>query len=187
MLALGVDPDTHYPSIVVVCLDTRDVAGFWQGSVPRAAAGEQAMLEAIRQMMAEGFPSLSGIDDPTVCVVEGQQVYPRTPLGASGINGLLRLSAVGGSALAMCARCWPDSALYWPLPAQWTGGAPKQRHQQRTYRALSSAGQRAIGEPTGRGSHLIDAAGLALWAGSASRRRRDRRSDILQRARKRRR
>lgn len=142
------------------------------------------MLEAIRQMMAEGFPSLDSLS-VAVCVIEGQQVYPQTKLGVKGLNGLLRLSAVGGAALAMCARCWPQAYLYWPLPEQWTGGAPKEAHQRRTFRGLSESAQAALGGPKGTGSHLIDAAGLALWAGSRSRERRDRRTSVMERARQR--
>lgn len=153
MLTIGVDPDTHYMSMVVLhdgCVKRTIVT-----NTPKELTNVLAVARTLREFYA-ALADLLPMPVDRICV-EGQQVYGQKNVDP---GDLVRLAHMAGGAASLLLAMNPTAELLMPLPQEWKGSAPKAIHQQRVL-ALYPHLQWST---SGKGSHLIDALGLAHWA-----------------------
>jgi hypothetical protein len=65
---------------------------------------------------------------------------------------------------AMMARKYDKSRVLCPIPSDWKGSVPKSIHHKRILARLRVSEEALAHIPKGQQQHVIDAAGLALWA-----------------------
>jgi len=64
----------------------------------------------------------------------------------------------------MMARKYDKSRVLCPIPSDWKGSVPKSIHHKRILARLRVSEEALAHIPKGQQQHVIDAAGLALWA-----------------------
>lgn len=143
--------------------------GHWQARVDRSLAGDLAIIATAGQVERELSPLLRlwqlrhGPAD--MVVIEHMAVYPDTDLGASGLNGLLRVQTTGGIALGALLSAFPSARYAIPTPHEWKGNVPKSAHHKQILARLTDECVAALDSvATGSRGHVLDAVGMALWA-----------------------
>ena len=149
MITIGIDPDTHHTSLVI--LDGTRVKWAHVLTVPRKLTGKAAVYATIQAAMR--LPDTLPDVKVDMIVVEAMQVYGDAPEKA---NSLLPLSTIGGAVMAILSNKYPNAGICLPKPPEWKGQVPKKIHHKRILKALENA--EAL-----TSSHLIDAGGLAQW------------------------
>lgn len=188
MLTLGSDPDTHHPAIAVV--QDGSLVWYWQGDVPKALKGDDAVAESLRQL--HGLSAGQRHFDLDVIAVEQMQVYPGNgeqgadTIGKKGIDGLMRVASVGGGILSWALPRWPDARYAMPTAEVWKGQRSKAADHRQSLRKLqdNETKDRLLALPKTRRSHVLDAVGIALWAQSYSFQKREAKKDLMARAKK---
>lgn len=154
MITIGIDPDTHYTSLVI--LDDCKVVWSYVIDVPKTLSGKASLYATLN-----GIPGMV-TETPDVAVdriaIEGMQVYKDAPEKA---NSLIPLAFIGGGIAYALQKRWPDAALVVPKPAEWKGQIPKKIHHKRILARLNAPLSSVVAKK--HLSHVTDAAGLALW------------------------
>ncbi len=157
MLALGADPDLHQAAHVI--LDEHDrIYAYSSTTVPKRFTGPTAVGRVLTQL-GKGLPTLTSEVD--VVVVEGQEFYAQSHVDA---NDLIVLAQVTGGMSRRFRTAYPDAFHVIPRPRDWRN-IPKEVDQRKITARLEAAEVNAefLSEAH---SHLLDAAGLALFAHS---------------------
>lgn len=178
MIALGCDPDTHTAAIAIC--DGNHLLWHHVTTVARKHVGDDAVSHVAFELLSLKFPDLA----VEKIAVEQMVVYPNTDLGKEGIDGLMRVAAVAGAAVAVFRACWPRAQCAMPTPREWKQGKKKAKHHPAILRWLDEESREHIAKiPLVLRGHLLDAVGLAQWAQGAAAKRRDTRKEIMAAAR----
>jgi hypothetical protein len=107
-------------------------------------------------------------------VIEQMCVYPDTPLGVQGLNGLMRVASTAGVALAWCKSVFLCDNYAMPTAPEWKGQKKKAAHHRQILKQVDEESRKTLRAiPAGKRGHLLDAVGMALWAqGDAGKRNR---------------
>lgn len=176
--AIGLDPDLTTTAWALVEAETKIVASEGSGRTFPVLVPRLVEVGVMRgRANTHGFPILLALgthDFPRadVALVESMQVYSGAKAQAPTAD-LMALQAIGGAAVAALHRA--GCQVEFLTPGLWKGQVDKKTHHERTAVALGfniSRGKpgNLIGvkgaETVGRGTwrHLLDAAGMALWA-----------------------
>lgn len=87
--------------------------------------------------------------------VEIPRIYPDSPVR---VNDIIRLAFVAGALAGTSERSLVVE------PRIWKGTTPKKIHNERILKVLPELREFLARCPKGKQEHIIDAAGLALWA-----------------------
>lgn len=165
------DPDLHHLGYarLFLCGGEIDVIDVRTLKVSKTRKGERA----VRKMIQEIREFSKVIKPADALVVEGQQFYKTAKGKKINPHSLLWLGQVAGA----CAML-PGDSLYFPRPVEWKKTVEKPIHQARTLTKLgwgykqTKNYSRPLHPPEEFGSilaeewkHIVDAIGLALWAG----------------------
>lgn len=164
--SLGIDPDLHATGLVVLSSDPGGKPGILMACTLRVSktlkgcAAARMMASEIAHFFRGRFATQILL---TVAVVEGQRLYP----GAKSHQrpeDILHLGQVAGAALASIWGFGPPACeVHFPTPNRWKGSVPKDIHQARTMSKIDDPQGLLAGIPKTHLTHVIDAAGLALW------------------------
>jgi len=159
MITVGCDPDTHFPAFAAV----QDGVLIWAGAglVPKELTGDRAVGAALAEIVGV-TESMAGIGFFDRMVVEGQAIYPDTPLGKSGIDGLFRVAHTAGAAALALWCLSPKAQILMPQPFEWKGNGSKVKYSKR----LKGGDIHLAGIEPRKLPHIEDAIGLALWGES---------------------
>lgn len=178
---IGSDPDLHFPNAVSVC--TSDFEKFKLAdtvSVTVHGKGCDAVSELVRFLSdlssADIFPPF----DYKAFAVEEVEVVTSSRRNANPQSMVPVAHSAGVMALWVSQGCCPH--VWFVQPQAWKGSQPKKINQARTCSALGlpyklMGGKSPYCVPTGdlpecfqgfkdsAWKHLLDSAGLAIWAG----------------------
>ena len=191
--AIGVDPDLHFPSFSLVSFENPDRPALrWvhQLQIPTKLKGMDAIVALSAAM--RGFPWPKA--DVRRILVEGQKYWglqnetdPNDLIVLAQAAGLLLHSAISNYANGNNTEGdRTNNALYagMPIPNIWKGNTPKeitnnrtaaklnvtfaQDHRSRKHQMPIWPNGTVIGYKSitpANAHHILDAAGIALWAG----------------------
>lgn len=188
MKALGIDPDLHHAGVALV--ERRDdgspeLLAVRVVKVPSRVAGERAVLELALAYEMALADLLQGHRVDRVCVESQELSMRRIEEENIAPQGIINLAQSAGVALAVASRHCPRARLYLPRPTGsrarpgWKPSIKKHRHQKRVLSRLGipyvpkrvpttlakvPVVDGAHGVTKSHWNHVIDAAGLALWA-----------------------
>jgi hypothetical protein len=96
---------------------------------------------------------------PTRAVIERPVIYPDSPARDSD---QMDLSLIAGAVAGALACVGAD--VVFATPREWKGTVPKKIHNKRILALLPDLRSMLKTWPKGKHEHMIDAAGLGLWA-----------------------
>ena len=186
MLTLGCDPDTHKLAIAIT--DGNVLVAFWQANVRTDLKEEDAVVATAKQLAKLRVRDLPV--GPAIVAIEQMRVYNKETaekLKVHGLNGLIRVASTAGVMAAWAAERFPNSTIVMPTAPEWKGQQSKKANHAQTLRKLAENETKdaLLGLPAARRGHLMDAVGIALWAGSKRQQRRSDKRDLRAAARKR--
>lgn len=171
MICLGIDPDTKNTGLALV--EAHDCAPIGIGfrvlhvavASAKGATVQDRLVRLAYEMGLSLETALAGYDVDRVAI-EWQKLRPR---GERNPNSIVDLNGVAGMCVQACVSFMVSDVLT-PIPADWKGQVPKDIHQKRILSQVDLTAD-LEGVPgadsltkTQKG-HVIDAIGLALWAG----------------------
>jgi len=155
---LGIDPDLHALGWAVV--EDGKLVDAGEVKTPRDFKGAGAVVDMAAGVAVQFHPRSGSYD---LGVVEGQQLYT-SKLQAG--RSLIYLAQVAGAAMGILTGRCGDVSM--PTPQEWKGNMQKTTKHKQILRKLKvdfKSRAKSV-EPLWeypRTSHVIDAAGLALW------------------------
>lgn len=194
-VAIGVDPDTTKTALAIVDLNGPSVLAVYvmrqKGKRERQASIRMAEIAAgiVKHhafVKDEIFPPVEWVK---AVAIEGQELYlPKSgkgkdSQGTKNPRSILWLAPISGIWMGLLKLLFPDAAMFFPAPSGWKGQTPKQIHHNRIGKKLGwemenhgskDKGYAApvdVNIPVGSDiiesdwKHIMDAIGLALWAG----------------------
>jgi hypothetical protein len=162
MITIGCDPDTH--TLALALLKGRRLVWWHVTSVPKKLSGDDAVVAVARDLAGSSLRGWAH-DAPDAVVIEQMRVYPDTEIGASGINGLMRVASTGGVALSWLLSHFPSARYAMPTAPEWKGQVSKAAHHRQILAQVDDESRRTLeGIPARLRGHLLDAVGMALWA-----------------------
>jgi len=160
MRTVGVDPDTH--TLAVAIMDGPTLEWCWLTSVNKKLVGDDAVVAVADDLLIRAGQPRGKVDR---IVIEQMCVYPDTPLGTRGINGLMRVAATAGIALSWCKLNFHGAKYDMPTAPEWKGQKSKAAHHRQILRQVDEESRKTLrATPAGKRGHLLDAVGMALWA-----------------------
>ena len=149
---IGIDPGINYTGVCVLNSDrTVQAVELIERKVQKLSANIRIQKGAISYFLDENTtaPFIS-----LVVVLEMPRIYPQSK---SRDNDILDLAAMAG---ALAGATYGDLVY----PRTWKGTTPKKIHNERILNALPDLRGFLSPYPKGKWEHIIDAAGIALWA-----------------------
>jgi hypothetical protein len=181
MIAGGCDPDTH--TLAIAFVRGRELMWWYVTDVPKKLTGDDAVV-AIDEALHKNLHKAAGLHPVEKIAIEQMRVYPDTPLGTAGLNGLMRVSSTGGVALAHLRVMFPNARYAMPTAPEWKGQKAKAAHHRQILAQVDDKSRRTLmGIPARLRGHLLDAVGMALWVQGSGGARRETRKEIMAAAR----
>jgi len=155
---IGIDPDYHNTGVVTI--ENGRITEVRELTVPASVKGEYAVHDMIGELV--WLDTLT--EFPRLVVIEGQEVYANKTEAKNAVVGLAHIS---GAAAAMSTHVGSDWLM--PLPKEWKRNLDKKASQKNIMRRLGFGYDelanhlRPLWPWDIKTSHVIDAAGLALW------------------------
>ena len=120
----------------------------------------ESVLETVEAALAAAYAN-----HPYILVAAAIERQKLRPGREKNPNSMMGVQAVFGMALAaMMARRYNKDRVLCPIPSDWKGSVPKPIHHKRILARLKVSEDALAHIPKGQQQHVIDAAGLALWA-----------------------
>lgn len=187
MITCGIDPDSKKtavafvwqpdPNQLPVLLAAGVLSQNWNKGRPACITMAELLNRDLSRYVAEC----------DAYAVESQKIYGRGR-GRADPDDLIKLATISGAALARLQHMYPRATAYLPEPSEWKGEVPKAIHQARICKRMGWTETERVGTDPRKGytyptvtpsetkfftdrprkvdwKHLVDAVGLALWAG----------------------
>jgi len=150
-IVIGIDPGINHTGVAVlkggVFQQGLLIERRFEDLAQNAKAQTQAMINTISSSWF------------TVCVIEMPRVYPKMTYAA---NDIVDLAFMAGSLVTAFYTC--TEYVRTVYPSVWKGQTPKDIHNARILKRLPEMEHCLKSIPKSKREHIIDAAGLALWA-----------------------